>query len=79
MNRPYVVELTAGQRLAHERIKALQTVYDAAREVSRAYEILDQYSDDPKQHDRFTEAMSNLEAAIWNTAGILKEPYPYGD
>ena len=69
-------DLTPGQLLAHKKIKALQKVYDAAREVLLADTIAGQFPTDRKSADRLEDAMGMLESAVWNTAKELGESYP---
>jgi hypothetical protein len=77
MTENYAASMTEGQRKAHERILALQKVYDAAVNVMKAHEVWQAVPDFDAAENLFDEAMIALEAVVWNTQFILGEKYPF--
>jgi hypothetical protein len=76
-SRNYVAQLTPAQKAAHERIMALQQVYDAAVAVVKADQVVSSVPDFPPAQELLDETLSHLDAVIWNTHFILKEPYDF--
>ena len=77
--KPQAATLSPAAQAAHERIMALQTVYDAAVAVLKADQVVCAVPDFGPAQEVFDEALSHLNAVVWNTQFILKEPYEFAD